>query len=107
ATWCGPCKMEVPHLVNLQAKYRDQGLAIVGVSLDAGGAKDVKPFAEEHDVNYTMLIGNEEIARTYGNINAIPTTFVIDKNGKIVQRFVGYTAPEVFEQTIKPLLAAS
>ena len=105
ATWCGPCKMEVPHLVNLQAKYRDQGLAIVGVSLDAGGARDVKPFADEHDVNYTMLIGNDEIARTYGNINAIPTTFVIDKNGKIVQRFVGYTAPEVFEQTIKPLLA--
>jgi thiol-disulfide isomerase/thioredoxin len=107
ATWCGPCKMEVPHLVNLQAKYRDQGLAIVGVSLDAGGAGDVKPFAEEHDVNYTMLLGNEEIARTYGNINAIPTTFVIDRNGKIVQRFIGYTAPEVFEQTIKPLLAAS
>ncbi|MGE5177649.1 MAG: TlpA family protein disulfide reductase [Bacteroidota bacterium] len=107
ATWCPPCREEIPHFVSLQSKYRDQGLQIVGVSLDAGGAKDVKPFADEHDVNYTMLIGNEDIARTYGNIYAIPTTFVLDRSGKIVQRFVGFTAPEVIEATIKPLLTAS
>jgi len=107
ATWCPPCKEEIPHLVRLQSKYRDQGLEIVGLSLDAGGAKDVKPFADEHDVNYTMLIANEETAKAYGNINAIPTTFVLDRDGKIVQRFIGYTAPEVFEQTIKQLLPAS
>lgn len=107
ATWCPPCREEVPHFVNLQSKYRDQGLAIVGLSLDAGGAKDVKPFAEEHDVNYMMLIANEDTARAYGNITAIPTTFVIDRTGRIVQRFVGYTSPEVFEKTIQPLLAAS
>jgi peroxiredoxin len=105
ATWCPPCREEIPHLVNLQAKYRDQGLAIVGLSLDAGGARDVKPFAEEHDVNYTMLIANEEVAKAYGNITSIPTTFVIDRDGKIVRRFIGYTAPEVFEQAIQPLLA--
>jgi peroxiredoxin len=107
ATWCPPCREEIPHFVSLQSKYRGQGLQIVGVSLDAGGAKDVKPFADEHDVNYTMLIGNEDIARTYGNIYAIPTTFVLDRSGKIVQRFVGFTAPEVIEATIKPLLTAS
>lgn len=107
ATWCPPCKEEIPHFVNLQAKYRDQGLAIVGLALDAGGAKDVKPFADEHDVNYLMLIGNEEVAKAYGNITMIPTTFVLDRKGKIVQRFVGFTAPEVIEQTIRPLLAAS
>lgn len=107
ATWCPPCKEEIPHLVRLQSKYRDQGLAIVGLSLDAGGARDVKPFAEEHDVNYTMLIGNDDVAKSYGNISSIPTTFIIDRSGKIVQRFIGYTSPEVFEQAIKPLLAAS
>ena len=106
ATWCGPCREEIPHFVSLQSKYRDQGLQIVGVSLDAGGAKDVKPFADEHEINYTMLIGNEDIARTYGNINAIPTTFVLDRNGTIVQRFFGVTSPEVFEATIKPLLTS-
>ena len=106
ATWCGPCKQEIPHLVRLQSKYKSQGLEIVGLSLDAGGAKEVRPFADEHDVNYTMLIGNEEVAKAYGYVTMIPTTFVLDRNGKIVQRFIGYTAPEVFEETIRPLLAA-
>jgi cytochrome c biogenesis protein CcmG/thiol:disulfide interchange protein DsbE len=107
ATWCGPCRQEVPHFAALQSKYRDQGLEIVGLSLDAGGAKDVKPFAEEHGINYTMLIANNETAAQYGGITGIPTTFVIDKNGKIVKRFLGYTDPEVFEETIRPLLTGS
>lgn len=107
ATWCPPCREEVPHFVQLQSKYRDQGLAIVGLSLDAGGAKDVAPFAEEYNVNYTMLIGADDVAKAFGGVSSIPTTFVIDRQGKIVKRFVGYTAPEVFEATIAPLLAAT
>jgi cytochrome c biogenesis protein CcmG/thiol:disulfide interchange protein DsbE len=106
ATWCPPCREEVPHLVRLQSKYRGQGLEIVGLALDAGGAKDVRPFMDEHDVNYTMLLGNQDIAKAYGSVQMIPTTFVIDRNGKIARRFIGYTAPEVFEETIRPLLAA-
>ena len=107
ATWCPPCRQEVPHFVALHSKYRDQGLAIVGLSLDKGGVQDVKPFAEEYNVNYMMLIANDETARDYGGITGIPTTFVIDKDGKIVKRFMGYTDPEVFEETIRPLLKAS
>ncbi|HEY6572050.1 MAG TPA: redoxin domain-containing protein [Candidatus Eisenbacteria bacterium] len=107
ATWCPPCREEVPHFVQLQSKYRDQGLAIVGLSLDAGGAKDVAPFAEEYNVNYTMLLGADDVAKAFGGINSIPTTFVIDRRGKVVKRFVGYTSPEVFEATIAPLLAAT
>jgi len=106
ATWCGPCRQEVPDLVRLQSKYRGQGLEIVGLALDAGGAKDVRPFMDEHDVNYTMLLGNEDVARAYDHVQMIPTTFVIDRSGKIVRRFIGVTAPEVFEETIRPLLAA-
>jgi peroxiredoxin len=106
ATWCPPCKEEIPHLVRLQSKYRGQGLEVVGLALDAGGAKDVRPFADDHDVNYTMLIGNEDVTKAYGNITMIPTTFVIDRNGKIAHRFVGLIAPEVFEQAIQPLLAS-
>jgi cytochrome c biogenesis protein CcmG/thiol:disulfide interchange protein DsbE len=106
-TWCPPCRQEIPHFVQLQSKYRDQGLAIVGLSLDAGGAKDVAPFAEEYDVNYTMLVGADEVAKAFGGVVSIPTTFVIDRQGKIVKRFIGYTAPEVFEETIAPLLAAT
>ena len=107
ATWCPPCKAEIPHLVSLQSKYRDRGLAIVGLSLDAGGAGDVKPFADEHDVNYTMLIANDDVSRAFGGVTMIPTTFVLDRNGVVVKRFIGYTAPEVFEETIQPLLGAS
>ena len=65
----------------------------------------MRPFAEEHNVNYMMLIANDETAMGYGGITGIPTTFVIDKDGKIVKRFLGYTDPEVFEETIRPLLA--
>ncbi len=107
ATWCGPCRMEIPHFIELQKKYKDQGLEIVGLSLDDGGAKDVKPFADEHGINYTMLIANGETAKAYGGISGIPTTFVVDKSGKIVNRFLGYTDPSVFETTIQPLLAAN
>lgn len=107
ATWCPPCRMEVPHFVRLQSQYGDQGLAIVGLSLDAGGARDVRPFADEYKVNYTMLIAKDETAESYGGVVGIPTTFVIDRKGRIVRKFVGYTPPETFEETIKPLLAAS
>ena len=107
ATWCPPCRMEVPHFVRLQSEYRDQGLEIVGLSLDAGGARDVRPFADEYKVNYTMLIASDKTAESYGGVVGIPTTFVIDRKGTIVRKFVGYTPPEAFEAVIKPLLAAS
>jgi thiol-disulfide isomerase/thioredoxin len=105
ATWCPPCRDEVPDFVRLQSKYRDQGLAIVGLSLDQGGARDVRPFADEYDVNYTMLIAGQETADAYGGIVGIPTTFVLDRNGTIVKRFVGRASSEAFEEAIRPLLA--
>ena len=104
ATWCPPCREEVPDFVRLQSKYRDKGLAIVGLSLDAGGAKDVRPFADEFNVNYTMLIANDETANAYGGIVGIPTTFVIDRQGRIVKKFVGLTGYGAFEEAILPLL---
>ena len=107
ATWCPPCKEEVPHLVSLQSKYRDQGLQIVGLSIDQGGAGDVKPFADEHGVNYTMLIANDQIAKAYGGVSMIPTTFVVDRKGVVVKRFIGYTTPEAFEEAITPLLGSA
>jgi glutathione peroxidase-family protein len=64
----------------------------------------VKPFADEHDVNYTMLIADDETAKAYGGVSMIPTTFVVDRSGVVVKRFVGYTTPEAFEEAILPLL---
>jgi peroxiredoxin len=104
ATWCGPCRLEVPHFVNLQSKYGSQGLVVVGLSIDQGGAADVQPFADEFHVNYPILFADEGTTSDYGGIAGIPTTFVIDRSGKVVKRFIGYTPPEVFEETIRPLL---
>jgi cytochrome c biogenesis protein CcmG/thiol:disulfide interchange protein DsbE len=104
ATWCPPCRAEIPDFVRFQSKYRDRGLAIVGLAMDAGGARDVRPFAEEMNINYTMLLGNDDIAQAYGGIVGIPTTFVVDRSGTIVKKFIGYTAPKVWEETLEPLL---
>jgi len=105
ATWCPPCRAEVPDFVRLQAKYRDKGLSVVGLSLDAEGAKVVRPFAEEYNVNYVMLIANDETTRSFGGVVGIPTTFVLDRTGKIVSKFIGKTELKVFEETILPLLS--
>jgi len=106
ATWCGPCRVEIPEFVKLQDKYRDKGLAIVGLSLDAEGASVVRPFAKEHDINYTMLLATDDTARLYGGIVGIPTTFILDRQGRIVKKFVGVVPPETLEQAIQPLLAS-
>ena len=106
ATWCPPCRAEVPDFVRFQSKYRDRGLAFVGLSLDAGGARDVRPFVEDNNVNYTMLLGNDDIARAYGGVEGIPTSFLIDRKGRIVQRFQGYTDPRIWEHTLQEVLAA-
>jgi cytochrome c biogenesis protein CcmG/thiol:disulfide interchange protein DsbE len=104
ATWCGPCRMEIPEFVKLQDKYRDKGLEIVGLSLDSDGESAVRPFAAKHGINYTMLLANDDTARQYGGIAGIPTTFVLDRQGKVANKFVGVTPPESFEQAIQPLL---
>ncbi|HEY2924111.1 MAG TPA: TlpA disulfide reductase family protein [Candidatus Eisenbacteria bacterium] len=104
ATWCPPCRDEVPDFVRLQAKYRQQGVQVVGLSLDAEGAKVVRPFAEEYNVNYTMLMANAETAAQFGGILGIPTTFVLDRQGRIVKKFIGRTELKTFEEAIKPLL---
>jgi thiol-disulfide isomerase/thioredoxin len=105
ATWCGPCREEIPDFVKLQAKYKGQGLEIVGLSLDDGGEGVVRPFAEKHNVNYTMLLANPETADRYGGVVGIPTTFVLDRQGRIVKKFIGMMGPQVFEEAIQPLLA--
>jgi peroxiredoxin len=106
ATWCGPCKVEIPHFVELQSKYREQGLAIVGLSLDDDGAASVKPFVQKHEVNYTMLIASKATADLYGGILGIPTTFIVDRQGRIVKKFVGAMPPETFNEAILPLLGS-
>lgn len=101
ATWCPPCKAEIPHFIALAKKYPN--VAVLGISLDQGGSKIVKEFAEEYGVNYPMLMGNRETVEAYGDIRSIPTTFVIDQQGQIIKKYVGYRAQDVFEKDILSL----
>jgi len=100
ATWCGPCKMEIPGFVKLQEKYKDD-LVIIGVSLDQGGPKAVVPFAKDYAINYPVVYGNGETVKAYGGVNGIPTTFVIDRKGNIQRKYVGYRPDSVFEKDIQ------
>lgn len=98
ATWCPPCKAEIPGFVDLHNRYGDEGLTIIGVSLDQTGWNDVRPFLKKHNVEYPVALGNRKIVEAYGGIRSIPTTFVIDPEGKIRKKYVGYKSAEVFEQ---------
>ena len=91
ATWCPPCRKEIPDFIKLQKKYADKGVQIIGLSLDAmtrGGrtVNDVVPFMKEFGINYPIAKASERIVNLYGGIESIPTTFVINKDGKILDR---------------------
>jgi peroxiredoxin len=104
ATWCTGCVAEIPHFIELYDQYKGQGLEIIAISLDEGGADDVRPFLKKKPVNYTILIGNEDISKQYNTKGILPTTFVIDGTGKIRSKYVGYRKKSVFEKDIKMLL---
>ena len=89
ATWCPPCKAEIPWFVEMQKRYGAQGLQVVGVSMDDGDPKDVVKFAAENSINYPVLIGQEKVADEYGGIDYLPTTFYIDRSGVVVDRVFG------------------
>jgi cytochrome c biogenesis protein CcmG/thiol:disulfide interchange protein DsbE len=105
ATWCGPCRMGVPDLVALQKEYKDK-LVVIGISLDrvSGTEKDVKPFMAQYKINYPIIFGNETVVKDYGDIQAIPTSFIIDQKGNIVDKHVGLVPKEAYVSQIKSLL---
>lgn len=104
-TWCPPCRMEIPHFIELYSQYRDKGFEMIGIAFGREGADAVRKFVQTNGVNYTNALANAEIMSQFGEINSIPTTFVIDQNGKIYKKYVGYNAKAVFEKDIKALLA--
>jgi thiol-disulfide isomerase/thioredoxin len=104
ATWCGPCRAEIPGMAEIYAKYRSKGVEIIGVSLDEGGWKDVTPFVKRLGIPYPVVLGNEKVIQAYGGIDAIPTTFFVDKKGNVVKKHIGYMSKEAFEKTLRSVL---
>lgn len=109
ATWCGPCRAEIPGFVSLQNKYRDRGLEIVGASLDpitpAGRPDSVGQFMKQFGINYTVfMVNSAEAMQGYDANQGIPTTYIIDKQGNIAGRYVGMRDEAFFENEIKRLL---
>lgn len=102
ATWCPPCRREIPDFIKLQTEYGSKSVQIVGIALDEPGK--VQEFARQNGMNYPVLLGTQEISVKYGGIEGIPTTFIIDKNGKIANRFEAFRPRAVFEEEIKKLL---
>jgi thiol-disulfide isomerase/thioredoxin len=88
ATWCGPCRAEIPDLVTLQDKYRDQ-LVILGISEDESGEEPVRQFAAKYNINYTVAMSTPEIRAAFPSVMALPTTYVLDREGKLAQKNVG------------------
>jgi thiol-disulfide isomerase/thioredoxin len=105
ATWCEPCKIEMPSLVDLQKKYGSQGLQIVGVAMDDADDKEISTFAHKMGVNYMVLRGTEKVGDLYGGIDRLPMTYYLDRSGKVVDETMGMAGEATFEDAIKRALA--
>ena len=104
ATWCSPCKIEMPWLVELQKQYGSQGLQIVGVAMDDSSKEDIAKFAKDMGVNYPVLLGKEAVGDAYGGVPALPETFFIGRDGKIVDKIIGLKGKADIEDSIKKAL---
>jgi len=103
ATWCPHCRKEMPGFIELHDAYGDKGLVVVGIASE--GTEEVKDFIDELDLNFSVLIDNKEsVGNLYGPIESIPTTFLVDKEGKIVKIYEGFTEKDDFESDLKELL---
>ncbi len=104
ATWCGPCRKEMPDFVEAYKQYKPKGFEIVGISLDEDGWDVVNPFVKKYGISFPVVIGDGKLARAYGGIEYIPTSFLVDRQGNIVDKHVGMMPKELLEKKLQPLL---
>lgn len=104
ATWCGPCKIEIPWFIEFQQRYKDRGFTVIGVSVDEDGWEAVKPYLATKQVNYPVVVSDEAVNTMYGGIEGLPTTFVLDKDGKIANTHIGLVSKKEYESDIEQLL---
>jgi peroxiredoxin len=105
ATWCGPCVIETPELVKMYNELHGKGFTVVGISLDEEGFEVVAPFAKEYEVSYPLVVDDGTVAEEFGGVFGLPTTYVLDKNGNIQQRFIGIFPTKEMRPVIEEMLA--
>ncbi len=105
ATYCGPCKIEMPWFVELQKQYGPQGFQIVGVTMDDASTAEIAKFVKEMGVNYPILLGKESVGESYGGVGVLPTTFFLDRDGKVMAREFGLQSRSVFVDHIKKAMS--
>ncbi len=103
ATWCDPCRLEIPWFIEFERQHKGQGFAVVGVSMDEDGWQAVKPFVSEVGINYRIVLGNDKVAAQYGGIDSLPTSFVIDREGRIAAVHIGLVSKSRYENDLEQL----
>jgi peroxiredoxin len=106
ATWCSPCKVEMPWFVDLQKKYFNDGLVILGIAMDDTDTPKIAQFASEMGVNYPVLLGTDKVSEEYGNVEFLPTSFYIDREGRIVGKGTGLLDRSEVEQNVQKALTS-
>ena len=104
ATWCAPCREEIPMFKDLHAAYSAKGFTLVGIAMDDEGLEVVKPYVDEMKIPYLTLLGNEGVAQSFGGVFGFPSKFLVDREGRIVDSWVGVVPRDVLEKRIVSLL---
>lgn len=104
ATWCPPCRQEIPTLKKLQGELGPEGFAVLGLSVDEGGSKIVKKLVDKEQINYPVLMADRSTANDFGGIAGIPTSFLVNRQGNVVKKYPGYVPHKLLERDIKALL---
>jgi len=104
ATWCAPCRREIPDFLQLYDRFKEKGFEIVGIGVDMEGETVLRPFAEQLRISYSVVVGTREVVLDYGGITGVPTSFFVDRQGYIAEHFIGMRSRRLLEETITHLL---
>lgn len=108
ATWCGPCTLEIPWFEQFQQEYRSKGFEVLGISMDEDGWDVIKPYIAEHKINYRVVLGNDSVGELYGGVDSLPTTFIIDREGRFAfPPHVGLAGKNEYLSEIQSLLGVT
>jgi len=104
ATWCEPCQVEIPWFIEFEKTFKDRDFSVIGVSMDDDGWDSVKPFIAQQKINYPVVVANDDVSRKYGSIESLPTTFILDRSGRIAAMHIGLVSKSVYRNDIEHLI---